>query len=254
MKLVSSPEAQIRAYYETLYSAWGSQHWWPAHSRFEVIVGAYLTQNTSWTNVDIALRRLREAKLLNLAGIRKVSLARLQNLIRPAGYFRQKAARLKMFIRFVDQRYGGSLTRLFTQPTASLREELLALNGVGPETADSILLYAGQHPMFVVDAYTRRILERHGQISAKASYDQVRELCEAALKNVVSPTLPLELKYALAHRPTPLSRAHRTPIAQVYNDMHGLIVNVGKQYCLKSTPRCEQCPLQKYLPLTPIAP
>ena len=254
VKLVSSPEAQIRAYYETLYCAWGPQHWWPAHSRFEVIVGAYLTQNTSWTNVDIALRRLREAKLLNLAGIRKVSLARLQNLIRPAGYFRQKAARLKTFIRFVEQRYGGSLTRLFAQPTPSLREELLALNGIGPETADSILLYAGQHPVFVVDTYTRRILERHGLTSAKASYDQVRELCEAALKNVVSPTLPLELKYALAHRPTPLSRTHRTPIAQVYNDMHGLIVNVGKQYCLKSKPRCEQCPLQKYLPRTPIAP
>src|SRR5579872_71297 len=251
---MQSPETQIRLYYETLHAAWGPQHWWPASSAFEVIVGAYLTQNTSWTNVEIALRRLRRAHVLSLRRIRGISLQRLETLIRPAGYYRQKAARLKTLVAFLDQKYGGSLQKMFAQPTTLLREELLALNGVGPETADSILLYAGQHPVFVVDAYTRRILERHGQISAKASYDQVRELCEAALKNVVSPTLPLEIKYALAHRPTPLSRTHRTPVAQVYNDMHGLIVNVGKQYCLKSKPRCEQCPLQKYLPRTPIAP
>ena len=147
-------EEQIRAYYYTLFQVWGPQHWWPARTRFEVIVGAYLTQNTSWTNVERALRRLRSAGLLNVQAMRKVSLAKLESQIRSAGYFRQKARRLKKFVAFLDDHYGGSLARMFAQPTARLRQELLALNGVGPETADSILLYAGQHPVFVVDAYT----------------------------------------------------------------------------------------------------
>ena len=145
-------EEQIRAYYYTLFQVWGPQHWWPARTRFEVIVGAYLTQNTSWTNVERALRRLRSAGLLNLRAMREVSLTKLESQIRSAGYFRQKAQRLKTFVAFLDDHYGGSLTRMFAQPTAKLRQELLALNGVGPETADSILLYAGQHPIFVVDA------------------------------------------------------------------------------------------------------
>lgn len=155
-------EEQIRAYYYRLFQAWGPQHWWPARARLEVIVGAYLTQNTSWTNVERALRRLRSAGLLNLRAMREVSLAKLESQIRSAGYFRQKAQRLKRFVAFLDDHYGGSLTRMFAQPTAKLRQELLALNGVGPETADSMLLYAGQHPVFVVDAYTRRMLGRHG--------------------------------------------------------------------------------------------
>src|ERR1700730_18788841 len=143
-----SSEANIAAIYSTLARAWGRQHWWPARSRFEVIVGAYLTQNTSWKNVEIALRRLRAAGRLNLAAIRTMPQEQLESMIRPAGYFRQKAARLKTFVAFVDQYYEGSLRRLFAQPTETLRQELLALNGVGPETADSILLYAGQHPVF----------------------------------------------------------------------------------------------------------
>src|ERR671922_162612 len=137
-------EEQIRAYYHALLGAWGKQHWWPARSRFEVIVGAYLTQNTAWTNVEQAMRRLRAAGLLNLRGIRSVPLPELESLVRSAGYFRQKAARLKTFVAFLDQHYGGSLNRMFAQPTEKLREQLLALNGIGPETADSILLYAGQ--------------------------------------------------------------------------------------------------------------
>src|SRR5207248_3160651 len=130
-------EEQIRAYYYTLFQVWGPQHWWPARTRFEVIVGAYLTQNTSWTNVERALRRLRSAGLLNLRAMREVSLTKLESQIRSAGYFRQKAQRLKTFVAFLDDHYGGSLTRMFAQPTAKLRQELLALNGVGPETADS---------------------------------------------------------------------------------------------------------------------
>src|SRR6202165_1850401 len=151
----------IRLYYETLFSAWGCQHWWPAQSRFEMIVGAYLTQNTAWTNVEKALSNLRKARLLTISGIRRTPPPKLEQLIRPAGYFRQKAQRLKTFVSFLDERYSGSLDRMFARPTAELRDELLALNGVGPETADSILLYAGNHPVFVVDAYTRRILARH---------------------------------------------------------------------------------------------
>jgi endonuclease III related protein len=244
----------IRAYYDTLYSAWGRQHWWPAQSRFEMIVGAYLTQNTSWTNVEKALINLRRARLLTIDGIRRTSQPKLAQLIRSSGYFRQKAQRLKAFVRFLDERYSGSLSRMFARPTPELRGELLSLNGVGPETADSILLYAGNHSVFVVDAYTRRILERHRIISAEASYDEIRLPCEQAL----SGTSPLKQSFDGApsevgppgscHRPSRVSMAKRTALVQVFNEMHGLIVGVGKTYCLKSQPRCEQCPLQKFLP------
>ena len=152
---IDARETQIRTYYRTLFQAWGPQHWWPAHSRFEVIVGAYLTQNTACTNVEKALANLRAAGLLSAKGIRRAPLTELERLIRPAGYFRQKAKRLKLFVAYLDRQYRGSLARLFARPTAELREELLNLHGVGPETADSILLYAGNHPVFVVDAYTR---------------------------------------------------------------------------------------------------
>lgn len=251
------PEQQIRGYFETLYHAWGRQHWWPAQSRFEVIVGAYLTQDTSWTNVEKALRSLRAARLLSVDGIRRTPRRKLQKLIRSAGYFRQKAERLKVFVRFLDRRYAGSLTRMFAQPTGQLREELLALNGVGPETADSILLYAGNHPVFVVDAYTRRILERHGLIGAGATYQEIRELFEQALAPVAAETALFDQGRELArlegprgssHPPSRMSTASRTTLAQVFNEMHGLLVGVGKNYCQKSQMRCEQCPLQKYLP------
>jgi endonuclease III related protein len=276
-----SKAEQIRAYYGTLFSAWGRQHWWPAQSRFEVIVGAYLTQNTSWRNVEKAIRSLRKARAVSVEGIRQTPTAKLEKLIRSAGYFRQKAQRLKAFVRFLDQRYAGSLTRMFAQPTAQLREDLLSLNGIGPETADSILLYAGNHPVFVVDAYTRRILERHGMIGAKASYEEIRGLCEDALVgdsagqfgpstvagtanliNCQQKSSPREVtgdtgELAAAnqifpkgtkHRPSRISMARRTALAQVFNEMHGLLVGVGKNYCQKSQMRCEDCPLQKFLP------
>jgi endonuclease-3 related protein len=243
---------RIRAYYDALYRAWGPQHWWPARTRFEVIVGAYLTQNTSWRNVEIALGRLRAAGLLNLAAIRTVPADQLEAMIRPAGYFRQKARRLKTFVAFVDRCYEGSLRRLFAQPTQRLRQELLSLNGVGPETADSILLYAGQHPVFVVDAYARRILERHRIAAANTTYEELRELFEQSLPDVKLRTENQELETGFRppppHSPSPMSRARRVPLAQVYNDMHGLIVAVGKHYCLKQEPRCEHCPLRKFLP------
>jgi endonuclease III related protein len=244
----------IRAYYQTLFSAWGRQHWWPAQSRFEVIVGAYLTQNTAWTNVEKALGILRKARLLTIRGVRRTPQPKLEQLIRPAGYFRQKAQRLKTFVDFLDERYGGSLARMFARPTTELRHELLALNGVGPETADSILLYAGNHPVFVVDAYTRRILERHQMVSGTADYDEIRLLFERALSRTPPPKLGSDEAPAASgpsgscHRPSRMSSAPRTALAQVFNEMHGLIVGVGKTYCLKSQPQCEQCPLQKFLP------
>lgn len=255
-------EGSVVAIYSTLSSAWGRQHWWPAKSRFEVIVGAYLTQNTNWRNVEVALGNLRAARVLSVEGIRDISLSRLERLIRSSGYFRQKARKLKTFVKFLDQKYGGSLSRMFAQSTAKLREELLALNGVGPETADSILLYAGQHPVFVVDAYTRRLAVRHGILNEKASYEEFRELFERALAQVELMQFPGGDAWApmvrvgagvdarpgnaigsAAHPPSRMSTARRTPLAQVFNEMHGLIVSAGKQYCLKSKAQCELCPL-----------
>jgi endonuclease-3 related protein len=219
-----------------------------------MIVGAYLTQNTAWTNVEKALRGLRQAGVLTIDGIRQTPQRRLERLIRPSGYFRQKAQRLKIFVKFLDEHYSGSLTHMFARSTERLREELLALNGVGPETADSILLYAGNHPVFVVDAYTRRILERHRIVESGADHEEIRRLFEQALEGMpTSQQSPrsapaLSTPLGLGHRPSRVSRVERTDLVQVFNEMHGLIVGVGKHYCLKSQPRCEQCPLQKFLP------
>jgi endonuclease III related protein len=246
-----SSEEHIAAVYTELSRAWGRQHWWPAKSRFEVIVGAYLTQNTSWRNVEIALRNLRAAKVLSVDGIRNISLPRLERLIRSSGYFRQKARKLKTFVKFLDRCYAGSLNKMFAEPVEKLRAQLLSLNGVGPETADSILLYAGQYPVFVVDAYTRRIAFRHGILSDKASYEEVRGIFERALANrtdLASDLVRKNVTALAAHAPSRMSLARRPPLAQVFNDMHGLIVSAGKQYCLKSTPRCEECPLRPLLP------
>jgi endonuclease-3 related protein len=211
-----------------------------------------LTQNTAWTNVEKALANLRKAGLLSVKGFRRASLVELERWIRPAGYFRQKAMRLKLFVEFLDQRYGGSLTKMFACPTQKLREELLNLNGIGPETADSILLYAGNHPVFVVDAYTRRVLERHEILSKKTGYEEIRQLFEKALLSVAEAGENGHQHWATgfpgAHPPSAMSTAKRSALAQVYNEMHGLIVGVGKNYCRKSQARCDECPLQEFLP------
>jgi endonuclease-3 related protein len=250
-------EEKLRKYYLALYRAWGAQHWWPAGTRFEVIVGAYLTQNTAWTNVELALNNLRAANLLNQKGIRRVKLSRLERLIRPSRYFRQKAQRLKLFIKFLDRHYDGSLDHLFSRPTSELRAELLTLNGIGPETADSILLYAGNHPVFVVDAYTRRILARHDILAEDTRYEEIRELFQRALQPMaeLQENARRELRPPLesgipggAHPPSAMSLAKRTTLVQVYNEMHGMIVGVGKHYCKKSQPQCDGCPLQPFLP------
>jgi endonuclease III related protein len=245
----------LSQFYRTLAGLWGPQHWWPAESPFEVIVGAYLTQNTSWTNVERAMTNLRAVDVMSPDGIRQLPLADLEQLIRPAGYFRQKARRLKIFVEYLDSGYGGSLEQMFQQPTAKLRSELLALNGVGPETADSILLYAGNHPVFVVDAYTRRVLDRHAILPVTAPYDQARLLFEQSLGDVKpriappssGPDMNAKVTGGTAHQPSAVSLAPRTGTAQTFNEMHALLVRIGKHYCLKSAPKCEACPLGPFL-------
>jgi endonuclease-3 related protein len=268
-----SAAAVLRAMFRTLWRLWGPQHWWPAESQFEVIVGAYLTQNTSWTNVERALANLRDANAMSVDAIREIPLARLEELIRPSGYFRQKAERLKRFIAFLDERYGGSLNQMFAEPTAKLRDELLSLNGVGPETADSILLYVGGHEVFVVDAYTRRVLERHDLLPSSAGYEEIRALFENAFAPFQISRFPfLEIErsvraarpettnekgetalYGAAHPPSAASEMQRSERAQVFSEMHAFIVGIGKNYCLKSAPLCEVCPLKKYLPKKPVS-
>jgi endonuclease-3 related protein len=201
--------------------------------------------------VERALAALRSADCLNPAGIARLPLPRLEQLVRSSGYYRQKARRLKMFVAYVDQRYGGSLETMFSVPTLQLRSELLALNGIGPETADTILLYAGRHEIFVVDGYARRVLERHAVIASTAKYEDIRALVEASLADEerVGP-LPrsLQAEAPPAHQPSPISSAPRTQLAQVYNEMHGYFVQLGKHYCYRVDPDCPRCPLREFLP------
>jgi endonuclease III related protein len=241
-------EETVRRYFRALERAWGRQHWWPAESRFEVIVGAYLTQNTAWTNVERAMNNLRAAHVLTVAGIRETPLDQLEQLVRPAGHFRQKAQRLKTFISYIDANYGSSIDRMFARPSAELRAELLALNGIGPETADSILLYAGDHAVFVVDAYTRRILDRHDILPCTADYEEIRELFERALGKMVCESNCEAAPAGAAHQPSRRSSGTRGGRAQVFNEMHALIVGVGKNFCFPKNPDCERCPLRRFLP------
>jgi endonuclease-3 related protein len=243
----SRPRGEIPLYYTALLARYGPQNWWPAHSRFEVIIGAYLTQNTNWSNVEKALFNLRRARKLTVTGIRKMPIDELETLVRSSGYFRQKARNLKTFIAFLDRQYSGSLSRMFAAPTAKLRAELLDLNGVGPETADSILLYAGNHPVFVVDAYTRRVLLRHGIIGQKTGYEEIRAMIEQAISS--SEAESLVIKNTIPDPRHPVSRmssSARSELAQHYNELHALIVRVGNHYC-RAKPICEGCPLQRFL-------
>jgi endonuclease-3 related protein len=270
-------EARIRQIFRHLESAMGPQHWWPAGSAFEVVAGAYLTQNTAWTNVEQAMANLREANALSIYGIRNMELAELERLVRPAGYFRQKAARLKLFVARLDERHGGSLEAMFAQPSETLREELLGLTGIGPETADSILLYAANHESFVVDSYTRRIFERHGLVSSETSYEEIRLAVQRALggedfgaeqepeqqqgqRQQQQPHLNAAKEKAwredeapeasgptFTHAPSEASRMKRSEVAQRYNEFHALIVQTAKHFCVKGEPKCESCPLREML-------
>jgi endonuclease-3 related protein len=210
---------KLRTFHDQLMASYGPQQWWPAQTPLEVIVGAYLTQNTSWKGVERSITNLLTAEVMNLEGLREISEEDLRTLIRPSGYMTRKAAAIKAFVAFLDQEHGSSLGRLAEQPTGIARRQLLALPGVGEETADAILLYALLHPIPVVDEYLRRITARHGLATRKQKYTEVQQLVDDAF----------------AHDPS----ESRLPLL---NEFHALVVAVGKHHC-GPRPRCEGCPL-----------
>ncbi len=209
----------LPAIYHKLLNHHGARHWWPAETPFEVIVGAILTQNTNWSNVEKAIANLRRANALTLNAILHLDREKLEQLIRPSGFFRQKAERLQLFCHHIERHHHGSLDHLFDQDLEPLRKELLQLKGIGPETADSILLYAGQRPTFVVDAYTNRLFQRLGILTGKEKYDEIRTLFMENLPRRTS----------------------------LYNEYHALIVLHCKEFCRK-TPRCRGCPCADICP------
>jgi endonuclease-3 related protein len=208
--------------YTALLDHFGPQQWWPGETPFEVMVGAVLTQNTNWTNVSRAIANLQEENLLSLAALANLPEAVLAEKIRPSGYYNLKARRLKNLLALISREEpAGDLDRFFSRETLILREKLLSVKGIGPETADSILLYAAQKPVFVVDAYTYRMLTRHGLIGEETDYAEMQDLFMG--------NLPADVK--------------------LYNEFHALIVRLGKEYCKKTRPRCRECPLRQFEPL-----
>jgi len=200
--------------FDKLLKVFGPRHWWPGDTPFEIMVGAILTQNTSWINVEKAIQRLKEEQVLTASGIHQLKKSELASLIRSSGFFRIKADRLKALVRFLLEEYEGKLVKMEKESLGTLREKLLSVKGIGPETADSILLYALGKPIFVVDAYTKRILSRHGMIPGNASYSEIQDLF---MNN-----LPLD--------------------KELFNEYHALLVHLGKTVC-KKNPKCDICPL-----------
>lgn len=209
----------LQRVYDKLLAHFGRQRWWPGETPFEVIVGAVLTQNTNWKNVEKAIENLRQENLLDPHALQGLPAEELAEVIRPAGYYRLKAGRLHNVADFLVSRYDGDLDRMFQQPLDQLRDELLAVKGVGPETADSILLYAGGMATFVVDAYTYRVVVRHGWLEPEADYHQIKDFFESRLADD----------------------------AALFNEFHALLVSVGKQFC-GTQPKCAGCPLESMLP------
>ena len=201
--------------YHKLYHAFGPQHWWPGDSPFEIAVGAILTQNTNWANVEKAIASLKNKRALSAKGIHEMKTEKLALFIRPAGYFNVKARRLKAFIHFLTNDYHGSMGRMKNEKLDTLRTKLLNVHGIGPETADSILLYALDNPIFVIDAYTKRALSRHSVINHDENYERIQDLFHETLK-----------------RDT-----------ELFNEYHALFVRLGKTYCRKK-PLCDGCPLE----------
>lgn len=209
----------LRDVYDGLLAAYGPQQWWPGDGPFEVIVGAILTQSAAWTNVEKALANLKAAGILSPEGIAAIPERELAALLRPSGYYNAKAHKLKAFIALLDERFAGNLDRLVATPLHELRPLLLATHGVGPETADSILLYAASRPVFVIDAYTRRVFSRLGFEVEPDTYDAWRRLFESAFP----------------------------PDAEMFNEYHALIVRLAKEHCRKA-PVCTGCPLLEVCP------
>lgn len=215
---------RLRQIHDQLAQAYGPQHWWPANTPFEVILGAYLTQNTSWKAVERSLANLRAAGALTVDGLRSLTLRKLQRLIQPSGFHTRKAPALKAFLALLDEEFAGSLKKLAATPTATLRIRLLTLPGVGPETADAILLYALGHPVPVADEYLRRIAERHQLLMPtpgrnRINYDSLAEFtCQAFAADA--------------------PRDH----ARLFDEFHALVVAVGKAHCRRAA-QCAGCPL-----------
>ena len=205
---------KIEIIYKTLYKTFGPQRWWPGDTPFEIAVGAILTQNTNWGNVEKAIKNLKAAKALNAKRMHEMPLNKLAVLIRPAGYFNVKTKRLKAFMSFLMDNYEGSIKKMSKEGLHGLREKLLSVNGIGPETADSILLYALEKPVFVIDAYTKRVLSRHKLVAYDEPYDAFQRLFHDSVKKDTT----------------------------LYNEYHALFVQVGKIYC-RPNPLCEECPL-----------
>lgn len=210
---------RLETMYRAMLDSLGPSHWWPGETPFEVCVGAVLTQNTAWTNVEKAISALRKAGALSPEAMHSLTQEELAALIRPAGYFNIKAGRLRSFLEFLRAEADWDMEALASQETAVLREKLLSIRGIGPETADSMLLYAFDRPMFVVDAYTARIMSRHGLVPEDTNYDELQSLFMDVLPENV----------------------------QMYNEFHALIVRVGKDWCKKREPRCGTCPLEAFL-------
>jgi len=208
--------SKLEMIYKKLRAYFGAQHWWPAQTSFEVMVGAILTQNTNWTNVEKAISNLKKNRLLGPDKLYHISQKKLSKYIVPAGYYNIKAKRLKGFLGFFFKYYQGRSDKMAAQDKSELRRQLLSVNGIGPETADSILLYALDKPIFVVDSYTKRILSRHRLILDSATYEEVQSLF---MRNL------------------PCS-------AKLFNEYHALLVRLGKEFCLKRSPRCQFCPLE----------
>ena len=218
--MTAAPQTHpLIAVYRRLYEAYGPQDWWPGDSPFEIVVGAILTQATSWNNVEKAINNLKRAGILSPSGLRNIPTDELAPLIRPSGYFNVKARRLKAFINHLWDAHDGSLDAMFNQNIPALRQELLSINGIGEETADDIILYAANKPVFVIDAYTRRILERlnlDGEAKSYADYQ------------------------SLFHRNLPAD-------PHLFNEYHALLVRHGKDVC-RPTPLCEKCCLREICP------
>jgi len=208
---------ELTEMYEAMYAFFGPQGWWPGDGPLEIVIGAVLTQNTNWANVERAIRNLRQHKLIDLEKLAAMDRNDLAELIRPAGYFRVKSRRLKNLVDFIRQDYGGELARLFELPTDQLREELLSVKGIGRETADDIILYAAEKPTFVVDAYTYRIMLRHKLIGEDDDYETIKSLLEDHLAREV----------------------------ELFKEYHALLVATGKNFCRKNA-RCRGCPLERF--------
>ena len=212
-----SIETDLLSIYRTLLDHFGPLNWWPADNPFEVVIGAILTQNTAWTNVELAIANLKDAQALSPDKLSNLPSDRLEELIKPSGFFRQKATRLQNLSRHLVTEWQSNLNDFCSGPLDEARERLLARPGIGPETADSILLYAAGRPTFVVDAYTRRVFERIGELQGNESYDEIRELFMQALPENVA----------------------------LYNEYHAQIVQLAKTCCRKRKPLCNECPLYK---------